>query len=127
MLNGKVFFWPTKDRLLDMLDAYQYESRLVLVVESEKLLEKYEKDVKKGEEKVKLSRINSGDTSRPNSPPRGNSTFRPLADWPANVTEKNAIAEVTVEYAVLDIVEMLREGDGVKKFRAGEQVVAASL
>ena len=75
-LNGKVFFWLTKQRLLALLNAgnYRHEEHDVLTVEAKPLIEAY-----RG--RIWLCPMNSGCT-RPYPHPRGNSTFQRISDYP---------------------------------------------
>lgn len=102
VLNGKVFFWVTKQRLFNLLSAREYRNRghCVLTVDTSQILERYV-------ERTKLSPINSGSTLY-NPQPRGTTTFLPLAKYPFAARKKkrglmDAIAELCVDYSVPDI------------------------
>jgi hypothetical protein len=105
ILNSKVFFWLTEERLLNLLSAKEYKDRThcVLIVDTAQLLERYA-------DHVKLSPMNSGSTLyKPQ--PRGIDTFLAPNDYPFDTRRKlrgvkNAIAELTVEYSVPDIEEL---------------------
>jgi hypothetical protein len=103
LLNRQVFFWPTQARLETLMHAEAYRAlpKLVVTVDTEALL------VRDGN-RITLSPINSGAT-RPFARPRGTKTFRTLDDfdWEARRKYgKGAVAEVAVDYAVPDIVEV---------------------
>jgi alkylated DNA nucleotide flippase Atl1 len=103
LLNRKVFFWPTDQRVEDLLGALAYRGRehLVLVVNTESLLAVHESA-------VTLAPINTGSVLY-DPPPRGRHTLLPIADYPFEEWRRRrgprkAIAEVAVDYAVVDIV-----------------------
>jgi len=95
-INGRVFFWPTEDRLKTMNGARAYHDRpqLVLVIRTLPLLLAHERE-------VLLSRINSGSTTR-FAVERSIATFqRPHDyDWSGG---RRQIAEVTVAGGVPDV------------------------
>jgi hypothetical protein len=101
-LNGRVFFWLTRDRVETLLNARAYRSKehLVLTVDSQALLSRYH-------DRVLLSPINSGSTIyRPVK--RGPDTFKSISDYPFEERKRlrgvlNAVAEMAVDYAVPDI------------------------
>jgi hypothetical protein len=115
LLNGKVFLWPKKERLIGLLTARAYRDRphLIIEVDTLALLEKYP-------DQVTLSRINSGSTFyRPVS--RGRETFLPLSQYPSDWWRKRRLAEVVVDYGIPDIVEMVtsvEEWEGSSKRRS---------
>jgi len=97
-LNGRVFFWPTEDRLARMLKAYLKSEQAVFEVDTRRFLDRYA-------DRVELSHINSGFAAAAYKPaPRGSTTFQPLANYAD--TSKNAIAEVTVPGGVPDIFDL---------------------
>jgi len=105
LLNSKVFFWLTAERLLGLLSAKAYRDRVhcILAVETERLLARHL-------ESIRLSPINSGSTIyRPQ--PRSRETFLPLEDYPFEARRKmrgrNAIAELCVDHSVPDIEELV--------------------
>ena len=91
LLNSKVFFWATRDRLKRMLNKYGDSHQLVLVVDTAKLLAQYE-------QVIKLTHMNTGATYA-NPAPRSPRTFKPLADY-----DRPKVAEVTIPYCVPDIM-----------------------
>jgi hypothetical protein len=119
LLNSKVFFWPTYERLIRLLRGKEYKNRphCVLTVDTAQLLERHS-------DRVKLSPYNSGCTLY-NPPKRGKATFLPLEDYPFQERrrkaggKKNAVAELTVEYSVPDIADFTLEVTRMK----GEQVI----
>jgi len=101
-LNRKVFFWLKKHRFAGLLDAraYRGERQTLITVDTAQLLERYEHE-------IELSHMNSGSTS-PFAHPRGRDTFKSIADYPFDDRRRrrgldDAIAELTVEYAVPDV------------------------
>lgn len=105
ILNGRVFFWLTRRRLANLLSAGEYAHRThcVITVDTALLLERHAPQ-------VRLSPINSGSTLF-DAKPRGRETFLMLDEYPFHERRKrrgtsDAIAELTVEYGVPDIVAM---------------------
>jgi hypothetical protein len=90
LLNGRVFFWPTLQRLRRHYERYEAEGPTILRFRTQELLDLNH---------VELSRLNSGAT-RANSylggiaPPRGRETFQTPDDYGLGIS---SIAEVTVE------------------------------
>lgn len=107
VLNGKVFFWLTAERVTRLLSARAYRNRehTVLTIDTARLLNRHQVE-------VTLSPINSGSTVY-NPQPRGPETFQTLADYPFDAWRKkrgaarNAIAELAVTHEVRDISEMI--------------------
>jgi len=98
LLNGRVYFWPTPDRLERMLRSYLRDEQAVFEVDTRRLLERHG-------DRVELSHINSGFASSAYRPVmRGRHTFLPLADYAYSA--RNAIAELTVPYAVPDVFDL---------------------
>jgi hypothetical protein len=97
MLNGRVYFWPTRRRVEGLLRARAYRDRahLVLELDTQALLARHACA-------VRLSPINMGATLI-NPPRRGPDTARPLADWPHG----RVVAEVSVEHAVPDATDLV--------------------
>lgn len=76
LLNGKVFFWISQEKLQNLLSArtYRNKSHIILIVDSLGL-------VNACFSSIFLSPINSG--AMPYGPtPRGLSTFVSISDWP---------------------------------------------
>lgn len=106
LLNRKVFFWLTKERLIGLLSGKEYRNRThcVLTIPTARLLGEYE-------ERIRLSPINSGSTIY-KAQPRGSETFRSLNDYPFEERRRkrgiaNAIAELCIDYSVPDISELV--------------------
>lgn len=102
VLNGKVFFWLTEQRLERLLAAraYRDSAHTVITVSTERLLDAHG-------DRVMLSPINTGSTAY-TPQPRGPDTFRAIADypfddWAAKRGGAAAVAELAVEYSVPDI------------------------
>jgi hypothetical protein len=95
LLNSKVFFWLTRQRLSRLLKAGEYRSHEhdVLVLDTAAI-------VKTHRDNIWLCSINSGCT-KPFPHPRGNSTFRRIADYPySDWRKKRPKGERVVEFAV---------------------------
>ena len=106
ILNEKVFFWLTEQRLERLLGARAYRSKrhTVLTVDAALLLDKHAPN-------AVLSPINSGAT-RPIPQPRGKNTFLPLADYPFDAWDqkrrkRDPAVELAVIYSVPDISEFV--------------------
>lgn len=121
LLNGKVFFWLTAERVTRLLSARAYRDRehTVLTIDTARLLQNHQRD-------VTLSPINSGSTVyKPQ--PRGADTFQTLVDYPFDVWRKKrgrttAIAELAVTHEVRDIREMVLRVERRKKSRVLEVI-----
>jgi hypothetical protein len=118
ILNRRVFFWLTRKRLITLLNARAYKDKMhcVLTVDTSRLIERHIK-------RVKLSHINSG-SALYDPKPRGRGTFQPPADYPFAERRKlrgykDAIAELAVDYAVMDIQDLVIRVDHIK----GERVI----
>lgn len=111
ILNGKVFFWLTKERLRTLMKCYSEHPNLVLTVDTAELL-------KRRQQHIRLSPLNSGCT-RPVPHPRGKNTFQTLAeyDFEENRRKKGgaakAIVEIVVDYEVSDIAEFTTDARDV--------------
>tara|TARA_R110001606_G_scaffold17805_1_gene68369 strand:- start:43 stop:711 length:669 start_codon:yes stop_codon:yes gene_type:complete len=108
ILNSKVFFWLTEDRLHRLLGAktYRDSEHDVLVVNSRSLVEA-------NRTRIWLCPMNSGCT-KPFPHPRGISTFRKIPDYPYAEWKKKRKAgeravELCVEGGVADISEHIVE------------------
>ncbi|MGO9267979.1 MAG: DUF7002 family protein [Candidatus Binataceae bacterium] len=102
LLNGRVFFWVTADRVQTLLNARAYRDKehTVVTVDTRAFLAKYG-------DRVAISPINSGSTIY-NASRRGRQTFRHLSGYPFDERRRlrgiaNAVAEAVVEYAVPDL------------------------
>lgn len=104
LINSKVFFWPTKERLQTMISASAYEmvDHDVLVIDTEKL-------VALEGPNVRLSRMNSGST-KPFAHPRDMDLFKRIEDYPFESRRKRCgRAKAVAEVCVLDRVEKIAE------------------
>jgi hypothetical protein len=119
LLNRKVFFWFTRDRLIRLLTAGAYvnEDHDVLEIDARSL-------VKAHHNAINLSAINSGAT-KPFPHPRGPETFLPIVDYPYSTWRKKRprgerAVELTVSPGVVDIAQHTTR---VTRMR-GEQTLA---
>jgi hypothetical protein len=103
LLNGRVFFWLTKERLNTLLSAKEYREKphAVLTVDTRSLAKDYASS-------ITLSPMNSGNTL-PIAHPRGMTTFSRLQDYPFQQRLKRGpyytVVELAVEGGVPDIVK----------------------
>lgn len=102
LLNSKVFFWLTRERLLRLLGAGPYREleHDVLEVRSEPLVAQYRA-------KICFCPMNSGNT-KPFPHPRGVDTFRrienyPYAEWRAKRKAGERVVELAVDGGVPNI------------------------
>jgi Family of unknown function (DUF7002) len=107
LLNGKVFFWLTRARLLRLLNAgtYRNEEHDVLELETLPLVTAFR-------DKIWFCPINSGCT-KPFPHPRGKNTFQRIADYPyltwrAKRPRGERVVELAVDYAVPNIERFVR-------------------
>lgn len=104
MLNERVFFWLTKERLLRLLSAgaYSSQSHAVLEIDAAAIVGAYR-------DRITLCPINSGCT-KPFPHPRGADTFRSIDDYPYAVwRKKRKKGERVVELSVLGGVPDVRK------------------
>jgi hypothetical protein len=107
-LNGRVFFWVTQERLAGLLGAKLYRDRrqTVLHVDTEAMLRAHGTT-------AQLAPYNTGSMHVPNAPKRGVGVFLNVADYPYDEWRRrrgasaDAVVELTVNYAVPDIVEVV--------------------
>jgi hypothetical protein len=104
ILNNKVFFWLTRERLKTLLTAKAYRNKrhTVLVLDTRRLLER-------GALEVLLSPMNSGCT-KPFPHPRGPTTFLPLSEYPFHSRAQRGlepVVELAVDYLVGDVPSLL--------------------
>jgi len=118
ILNGRAFFWLSRDRLRSLLGARAYRGRpqTVLTVDTASLLNAHR-------DRIELSPLNSGATIY-NPQPRGRDTFLPVADYPFDERSKmrsvhKSVVELAVRGGVPDIADHLiaahRIHDGVQQ------------
>ena len=103
LLNGRVFFWANERRLHNHLRArgHRGRPREVLVADTRRLLARER-------ESVSLCAFNSGSALYPNAPRRGPGTFLAVGDYPfdqwrAKRGLSDAVAEVCVDWALMDV------------------------
>jgi len=96
LLNGKVFFWLTVERLVKLLSASNYANRthIVLKVPTQDLLARTDLS-------VWLSPMNSGSTS-PFGHPRGPDTFKRITEFPFDERRRTRRLEDTVVELAVD-------------------------
>ena len=97
LLNSRVFFWPTRARLLGLLGARPYRAldHDVLELDTASLVRAHQAS-------ITLSPINSGSTFNLGPAPRGLATFQPIAtfDYAARRRTRppaDCVVELTVE------------------------------
>ncbi|HST62564.1 MAG TPA: hypothetical protein VLK84_27920 [Longimicrobium sp.] len=105
LLNRRVFFWLSRERLFKLLGAKAYRNKrqTVITVDTAALLARHA-------DRVTLSPINSGSTIM-NPVPRGPGTFRriheyPFEHWRAKRSLKKAVVELAVDYSVPDLRDL---------------------
>ena len=118
VLNRKVFFWLTRDRLVRLLSAgtYRAQEHDVLELQTRPLVEAYRGN-------VWLCPMNSGCT-KPFPHRRGHGTFRripdyPYEDWCAKRSRGERVVELAVDYAVPDVEKFVTRA---VRMRAGKQL-----
>jgi hypothetical protein len=113
LLNSKVFFWLTRDRLLRLLNAgtYRAQEHDVLHLDTKALVDAYS-------DRIWLCPMNSGCT-KPIPHPRGKSTFQrfatyPYAHWRTRRRPGERVVELAVDYAVPDIAKFVSQVSRMK-------------
>jgi hypothetical protein len=104
LLNRRVFFWVTQNRVLTLLGARAYKNQEhdVLTIDTRALFERYAA-------RLTLSPINSGSTVY-NPQPRGLDLFKPLTIFPFENRQKygeRAVAELSVNHSVPDLEDFV--------------------
>ena len=105
LLNSKVFFWPSLERLLTHMAARMNRGRthLVLTIDAYRFIRAYEN-------KITLCPINSGNTI-PFAQKRGKETFMRMRDYPFAARRGrgaySTVVELTVDQDVPDILDFL--------------------
>lgn len=119
-LNSRVFLFPHRSRMLELLSARSYKKDVhtVITIDTAALVDAYEAD-------IELCAINSG-FARPHSKARrGSKTFQSIAEFrhPPRVDAhptRPHVAEITLAYAIRDVsrfvirVERMRDGELVE-------------
>jgi hypothetical protein len=104
MLNSRVFFWLTEERLERLLGAglYRARSHMVLELDTAAVLERHI-------EQVTLSPINSGAIFAGGTTRRGRETFSRFDDYPWSRREKQKelVVELAVDRSVPDLSGLL--------------------
>lgn len=99
LLNSKVFFWTSAERLLKLLNALNYRGKRhdILIVDAARL-------VKAHQDSIELCHINSGNTF-PYLHKKTLGIFKTISDYPVTRSgnPKPPVVELLVEYAVPDI------------------------
>ena len=106
LLNRKVFFWLTRERLMKLLAARAYRdlTHCVLTLDTAAVLSQHA-------DEITLSAINSGSTIyKPQR--RGQNTFLPIAAYPFDLWSQKrgrsqAVVELAVEYSVPEINKLV--------------------
>ena len=108
ILNGKVFFWLSEERLHRLTGASAYRDREhdVLTVDARSLIEAYRTS-------IWLCPINSGCT-KPVARARDESTFSRISDYPYSYWRKRRgrgerVVELAIDYAIPDIRKFIRQ------------------
>lgn len=117
LLNGKVFFWLSEQRLLKLLGgkAYRELEHDVLELDAAALVGAYR-------DRIELSPINSGATFALGPASRGPGTFRPIAEYDYAGRKRpipDRVVELTVAWAVPDAARFVRR---VRRMRAASVV-----
>jgi len=107
LLNGKVFFWLTRDRLLRLLNAgtYRSDEHDVIELSTSPLVDAHR-------ERIWFCPMNSGCT-KPFPHNRGRDTFQRISDYPYASWKKRRprgerVVELAVDYAVPDIYDFVK-------------------
>lgn len=106
LLNERVFFWVSEERLTGLLGAYRHRDNLVLVLDSAKVMARHAAQ-------TTISTINSG-YSRRWAVQRGRETFQSLADFQLvqrvnGKTVRKPVVECAVLGGVTSVIETLLE------------------
>jgi len=124
ILNGKVFFWLTEQRLLTLMKAYSEVQHLVLEVDTKELLRRHG-------DQVMLTPMNTGTTS-PMAFPRGLTTFQSPERYRFAMNkkkkggERKAIVELTVSYSVPKIAEFTARATH-RRFEDGQALITETI
>lgn len=102
-INQKTFFWATQARLHTLLGAYDEQEHDVLTVDTASLVQAHK-------DRMWLCHMNSGNTT-PWAHPRDYDIFKRIDAYPASPNGRpiKEVAEVVVDYAVLDIARHVRK------------------
>lgn len=119
-LNGRVFFWLTRERLLRLLGAARYRARpqIVLHLDTAQLLHRHA-------ERIQLAPYNTGDLHVPTLPARGSDVFVDVDAYPYTMwrakrgMRRDAIAELTVRHSVPDVAQLTTR---VERWSTGQPI-----
>jgi hypothetical protein len=122
LLNQKVFFWLTRDRLIRLLKAGTYRGRPHTVIEVSAV-----KLVAAHGDHIWCSPMNSGCT-KPYPHPRDEHTFERISDYPYSYWRKRRprgerVVEFAIDYSVVDITDFVTR---VIRMQAGRELGALS-
>jgi hypothetical protein len=101
VLNDRVFFWLSRERLLGLVSAYRKHPQTVLSFSTAEVLEAYG-------ERVGLAAYNTGSIRSTTSPRRSRHFFQSVGDYPYDAWRKkrgrrmDPVVEFTVEHSVPD-------------------------
>lgn len=104
LLNGKVFFWTTPERLFKLVCAgpYRQHKHCILTLDTRKLVADYK-------QQITFAPINTGATFTDGTP-RGRETFTRFEEFPYDAYRRkgrkrnDVFVELTVDYKVNDIM-----------------------
>lgn len=113
LLNRRVFFWLSHERLFTLLraKAYRHERQCVITVDTAALLRRHA-------DRVLLAPINTGSTiMKPQ--PRSPDTFQPIAQydfggWNRKRKGREPVVELVAEYAVPDLKDFVLRAEHVE-------------
>jgi hypothetical protein len=119
-LNGRVFFWLTRQRLATLLGArlYRNSEHTVLHVDTAGLLARYAAV-------AQLAPYNTGSMHVPTAPKRGADVFVDVADYPYDEWQSrrgrsgDAAVELTLPYSIPDVAEFTLRAE---TWRGGDPV-----
>ena len=119
LINSMVFFWPTKKRLKTMVSASAYRE-----VEHDVLLVDAETLVRLEESNIRLSRMNSGSTTRM-AHPRDIDLFKRFEDYPFETRlRKQGRERAVAEVCVMERVNRVQEAVIEVKRGSAEEILA---
>ncbi|MDX0571087.1 hypothetical protein GOC91_16190 [Sinorhizobium medicae] len=120
ILNSRSFFWLSSERIWRLLRAraYREQPQTVLTIDTAGLVAAHR-------ERIWLSPINSGSTLF-NPQPRGNDTFRRIADFPfrerSNRRKEDNVVELVVDHSVPDVAAHVLAVHRVQDDRIVEEI-----
>lgn len=123
LLNQKVFFWLTRERLIRLLKAGTYRDRphTVIEVSTRKLVAAHR-------DRIWFCPMNSGST-KPYPHPRDDKTFQRISDYPYSYWRSRRVrgervVELAVDYSVPDINQFVTR---VVQMQASQEFGSLSL